>query len=325
MPNVTMRLLCPFVVAALAIVSLPAGAAPRTFVASFGNDANVCSLPLPCRGFARALTQTDPGGEILVLDTAGYGAVTVDKAVSIIAPAGVYAGISATSGDGIVVNAPGAIVVLRGLDINGTGTSAGSGILHQAAASLLIDHCTVSGFANDFIGGDGATGIRILAGPVTIANSVVKNNVRGGISARGSDQANFVRVTVVNSRMENNGFPFGSVRDAGVAAIAGALVTVRDSVVAGNFRGFMACGAGVAEPLGGVLSVDNSLADRNGVGVFIGANNVACAIRVSNSTITDNSIFGIEQQGGSLVTSLGNNFVYSNAAAEVFGLTTTPK
>jgi hypothetical protein len=100
---------------------------------------------------------------------------------------------------------------------------------------------------------------------------------------------------------------------------------VKDSVVAGNFRGFSACGEGASEPLGGVLSVDHSLADRNVVGVFVSLNNVACAVRVSNSTITDNSFLGIEQQGAAVVTSLGNNFVYSNAANETFGITITPK
>jgi hypothetical protein len=307
---------------ALATLALHAGAAQRTFVASNGSDVNICSLTLPCRGFTRALTQTDVGGEIIVLDSAGYGSVTIDKAVSIIAPAGIYAGVTATSGDGIVINAPGANVTLRGLEINGTGTSTGSGILHQAAANLLVDRCTVSGFAS--VNSGASTGIRILAGPVTIANSVVKDNVRGGISAFGTDINNFVRVTVVNSRMENNGSAFGAGRDAGLASLAGSLVTVKDSVSSGNFRGFSVCGAGGAE-LGAVLSVENSLADRNVVGLLVAANSVACAMRVSNSTITDSTLFGIEQQGGSVVTSLGNNFVYSNAAAETFGLTTTPK
>ncbi len=59
--------------------------------------------------------------------------------------------------------------------------------------------------------------------------------------------------------------------------------------------------------------------------MFVASNDVATAVRVSNSTITDNSLFGIEQQGGSVVTSLGNNFVYANAGGETFGLTTTPK
>ena len=67
-----------------------------------------CSLAAPCRGFARAASQTSPSGEgHLVLDSAGYGPVTITKSVSIIAPAGNHAGITVFSGDGITVNIPG--------------------------------------------------------------------------------------------------------------------------------------------------------------------------------------------------------------------------
>jgi hypothetical protein len=79
------------------------GAAQRTFVASYGSDANPCSLTAPCRGFAAAVAQTSTDGEVIVLDSAGYGTVTIAQSVSIIAPPGVYAGISVFSGDGITV------------------------------------------------------------------------------------------------------------------------------------------------------------------------------------------------------------------------------
>ena len=85
----------------------------RAFVASTGNDASCCSLAAPCRGFARAASQTSPSGEVIVLDSAGYGPVTITKSVSIIAPAGNHAGITVFSGDGITVNIPGGVVVLR--------------------------------------------------------------------------------------------------------------------------------------------------------------------------------------------------------------------
>lgn len=318
------RTLSTIACCALVSLSLPAfGAAQRTFVASTGSDLSPsCSLTAPCRSFGAALLQTLANGEIIVLDSAGYGPVTIDKAVSIIAPLGVYAGVTAGSGDGIVVNAPGGNVVLRGLEINGLGTSNGSGILHLAAASLLVDRCTVSGFALSSIG---AAGIRVQAGPVTIADTVVSRNVRGGIVIRGTDANNYIRATIVGSRVEANGAAYGAPNDAGIAVYGGALVTVRNSVATGNFRGFSVCGAGGAEPLGAVLSVDNSLADRNTVGLFVGSNAVACAMRSSNNTITDNTLYGIEQQGGSVVTSLQNNFVYSNPGGETFGLTTTPK
>jgi hypothetical protein len=73
----------------------------RTFVSGNGNDSNPCSIAAPCRSFAGAIAQTSPGGEIAVLDTAGYGAVTITKAVSIVNEEGVEAGITVTSGDGI--------------------------------------------------------------------------------------------------------------------------------------------------------------------------------------------------------------------------------
>jgi hypothetical protein len=76
----------------------------RTFVASTGNDANACSIAAPCGGFARAITQTSAGGEVIVLDSAGYGVVTITQSVSIIASTEVYAGISVfSSDDGVTV------------------------------------------------------------------------------------------------------------------------------------------------------------------------------------------------------------------------------
>src|SRR5215468_2475522 len=98
----------------------------RTFVSGHGNDANPCSLAAPCRSFAGAIAQTSPGGEIAVLDTAGYGAVTITKAISIVNEEGVEAGITATSGDGITINAGASdIVNLRGLTLVGAGGNNG--------------------------------------------------------------------------------------------------------------------------------------------------------------------------------------------------------
>ena len=68
---------------ATAALAFSANAAQRTFVATSGSDANTasnCSNTAPCRGFSAALTVTDSGGEIIVLSSGGYGAVTIDKA-----------------------------------------------------------------------------------------------------------------------------------------------------------------------------------------------------------------------------------------------------
>jgi hypothetical protein len=66
------------------------------------------------------MTVTAANGEIVVLDSGGYGRVTIDKSVSIVAPPGIYAGISVFAGqDGVTIFTPGITVVLRGLTING--------------------------------------------------------------------------------------------------------------------------------------------------------------------------------------------------------------
>ena len=84
-------------------VNVECAGAPTTYVATYGSDANSCSLGLPCRTFSGALAQTNAGGQIVVLDSGGYGAVKIDKSVSIVAPEGVYAGISVFSGKGVEI------------------------------------------------------------------------------------------------------------------------------------------------------------------------------------------------------------------------------
>src|SRR5262249_39544488 len=99
----------------------------RTFVSGTGSDSNPCSLAAPCRSFEGALVQTSPGGEIAVLDTAGYGAVLINKAISIVNQDGGEAGVTVTSGDGITVAAgPSDVVNLRGLTLVGGGGPMGS-------------------------------------------------------------------------------------------------------------------------------------------------------------------------------------------------------
>src|ERR1700676_4775630 len=86
---------------ALASTLLPAPAMAqntRTFVSPTGSDAAACSLAAPCRTFAVAISKTNPGGEIDVLGTAGYGAFTINKAISIVNPGGVEAGIAVSAG-----------------------------------------------------------------------------------------------------------------------------------------------------------------------------------------------------------------------------------
>jgi hypothetical protein len=76
---------CAGALLALGLSAVPAQAGPNwTWVSGHGTDSGACPLAAPCRTFAFALTQTAAGGEIYVLDPAGYGTVTITKAISIV-------------------------------------------------------------------------------------------------------------------------------------------------------------------------------------------------------------------------------------------------
>src|SRR5436190_4983864 len=57
--------------------------ATRTWVSGVGDDVNPCSRTAPCKTFAGAISKTAEGGEIDPLDPAGYGTVTISKAMTI--------------------------------------------------------------------------------------------------------------------------------------------------------------------------------------------------------------------------------------------------
>src|SRR5215471_10274526 len=126
-------------VAVLAAMAFALPAAPasaqlaRTFVsAATGNDANNCDRPTPCRTFQHAHDQTLANGEITVLDSGGYGAVTIDKALSINKDGVGEAGVLVSGGGnaaGIIIQAGASDnVSLRGITVKGIDFGSGTGI-----------------------------------------------------------------------------------------------------------------------------------------------------------------------------------------------------
>ena len=168
------RLLSSACLAMLLVSGLAGATAQRTFVSASGVDNPACSIGTPCRTLGAAITATSSGGEVLVVDSAGYGPVTITKSVSIIVPAGVYGGITVTSGNGVTINAPGATVVLRGLSINGQGGA--NGILVQAAARVRIENCVVSNMAAQGIYDQAANG------EVIVLDTISRDNGDGGFA-----------------------------------------------------------------------------------------------------------------------------------------------
>jgi hypothetical protein len=186
----------------------------RTFVASMGDDAALCSIAAPCRSFAAAILRTTPGGEIIVQDSAGYGPVVVTRPVSIIAPPGVYAGISVFSGSGIVVNPGSGRVTLRGLTINGLGGNVG--IHYQTGDALYVDRTVVTGFGN--------TGLQATlgsGGALFVSDSTFRDNLYGALLAPSSAG---LQVRIARSRFERNATGIGFTGSGTTAVIQDSLV-----------------------------------------------------------------------------------------------------
>jgi hypothetical protein len=196
-------------------------AAQRTFVATTGNDTNTahnCSLAYPCRGFAAALAVTSSNGEIIVLDSGGYGPVTIDRSVSIFAPAGVYAGVSVFSGTGITVDGAGIHVALQGLAINGQGGTTGIAVLHAARVSIervSIRNMTSNGLlitaTGDFalrdvdVRSNGNVGVYIVPQTLPIAHVTIERLRSEHNSSSGMYIDNTVQLAVRDSLFGRNG------------------------------------------------------------------------------------------------------------------------
>ncbi|MBI3150338.1 MAG: right-handed parallel beta-helix repeat-containing protein [Betaproteobacteria bacterium] len=284
-----------FAVAALLLsfsAAFSAYAAQRTFVATSGNDANTasnCSNTAPCRGFTAALTVTDTGGEIIVLTSGGYGPVTINKSVSIIAPEGIYAGISVFSGDGITIATPGVAVVLRGLSINRLGGS-GYGIVMTAGDSLIVQNCTISNFTLDGLYISTSARVRLL-------ETLMRGNSRGAYMSGGAT------VLVSGSRFLD-GTAQGLYASASGAGVVTKVEVSRSEASSNGLDGFYA----YASATGRIeLNVKDSIAARNSHGVYAIASTGTALARVSNSLISGNTDFGLRASGsGAKLLASGN-------------------
>lgn len=141
------------VLLALGITALPvrADAPSKVFVASTGSDANDGSRASPKRSFQAAHDAVAAKGEIVALDTAGYGAVTITKSVAVVVPPGV-AGFVTVNGasNAISIQAGGTDVIsIRGLILEGgAANSGGAGILANSFGTLDVQDTTIRNFYN---------------------------------------------------------------------------------------------------------------------------------------------------------------------------------
>ena len=286
-------------------------AGQRTFVASDGNDLNPCTLLLPCRTFAPAIAATSAAGEVIVLDSAGYGSFTITQSISIIAPPGVYAGFSPTAGqDGVIITAGvNDRVVLRGLTINGQGGT--KGIVVNSGGQVHIEQCTVSNMVGDGIWINGG-------GQIHIRSSIVRRSGAAGLWSGGGTQkvevldsqftANLDGIQVERGTLDarriaaDNNLGTG-VRLLFLPASTTAVVTLTDSIMSGNG----AHGVWVqADNSGSVarLAMVRSTSARNTLDGITALGAATVKVSVSDSALVENARDGMRVSGGAGVSAV---------------------
>ena len=278
--------------------ALAVGSQIRTFVASTGSDANPCSRVAPCRTFGAALAQTAGGGEIVALDSGGYGAVTISQAVTIVAAPGIQASISPSSGAAITVDAgPGDVVVLRNLYLNAQGAT--YGVLYLAAAALHVENLVINGFTSY-----GIFMNLTSASELYVADTIVRNTGNGGISL--SSGSGIADVSIIRARIENNYL--------GINVASNVRASVKDTVASGNLYGFAATsGSSPVE-----LNLEGCVASGNTVyGIYAYSSSSTATIRVSNCSVTGNG-YGILPDTNGSILSRGNNTVEGNTTNGTF-------
>jgi hypothetical protein len=246
MRRILLRLCALFLFCIAAAITAEAQAM-RTWVSGVGDDVNPCSRTAPCKTFAGAITKTAINGEINCLDSAGFGAVTITKSVTIDC-ADVTGGVLASLVNGFVINisAPAGSpdtrrsVTLRGLDINGAGNGL-NGVRVVAAAHVYIEKVVIDGFAQNGITVDAASTVNLV-----VRDSSIRNNMNAGLITTMSGPAN---ITVLDSLFAANA--------TGIHAGAGATVRISGNSIVHNGTGVMAAGGGK------ILSARNNVIDGN--------------------------------------------------------------
>lgn len=291
----------------------PAQARQRSFVASYGDDTNICDTFFPCRTFAKAVTVTDPNGEVVALDSAEYGAVTLTQSISLTVAPGFYAGISVfpsgTSAKtaGVTIATAGVNIVLRGLTI--IDQSGDYGILITAdatGAKLSIENCVISNFFIDIQ--DRQYGILVeTAAAVRMVNTIVRDNDIGiGLSAGAT-------ANISGSKfLSNSGASiFAHNATANTTTSAAVSDTVVMGVVTPNNLGIFAR-ADVALATA-KIEIIRTVISNTETGVQSQSQVGTASVSIRKSMVTGSSQCGLAQVfGGATLVSYGNNTLSDN-------------
>lgn len=307
------------VAATFAFAGSAAAQATRTWVSGVGDDVNPCSRTAPCKTFAGAISKTAAGGEINCLDPAGYGTLTITKSITVDCTGTFGSTLNSGGINGFVINdsatgTPGTVrVILRGLSINGAGTTPGlNGIRFVSGASLVVEDVFIQNDASP--NGYGVSFQPTAAAKMTLNNVVITGtgNVAGSsgggvlVNPTGAGSA---QVVLNNVQIVQNGGVGVLNTTAGNTSGPTNFVQINNSTISGNQFGVGS--VSVPGTKNAVTTIRGSNITNNGSGYGVLSNGAGAQSRVSNTLIQNNNE-GIKSSNGGFLISYGDNILFGN-------------
>jgi hypothetical protein len=287
----------------LAFASLAQAQATRTWVSGVGDDLNPCSRTAPCKTFAGAISKTALNGEINCLDPGAFGAVTITKSITIDCHE-IFAGILHSATTGVTINFDSFVTVgetrktvrLRNLNFSGFDTGLRAIRVLGAASSgseVFVEDCRLDG--NFGSPSRGIEDFRSGGGTLVVDNTIIRNMGAAAVSVDptggGGVSSAQINVRISNSFVGNSvfGLNFGS--------------NVKATIFRTKVTGITNAGVFAIQNSGGTteIAVDHCVINSNGTGV--NASTANTIIRVSNSTLMNNT---------TLFTAVGQVLSYGN-------------
>ena len=273
------------------LIAAPAQAqVAQTFVSAAGSDSNNCAdVTTPCLHFQNAVNATVPGGEVVALNPADYGPITINQPITINGQGWAYVA-PAAGGTAISINAnSGDTVTLRGLvldGINATNTNGTNGVVFNSGRRLTVTDCIMQNFSD---AGTGPLGRGILMQPTSgtlsfdISNTTFSNNSFAIEWEPPSGSPNAIGVIDHVTAVNGGAIGFETDNAAGGSVFA----VISNSVTSSTGIGIYADNQ--FSPSTITVSIDNLVATNNFEGVAVwGTSN----LQLGHSLITGNT-YGI--------------------------------
>jgi hypothetical protein len=199
----------------------------------------------------------------------------------------------------LLVNAPGAQVIIRNLSITlAAGSGSTTGIRWAVGRSLYVENVSINGFA---------TGVEVLSSPddakllrqLFVTNSSIRNCTSVG-SLMGLGEKVLSNATITGTVIENGG---GEATGIGIEMVGGRANVTHTVISTMNQYGIYAYAAEV--------NLENSSVVFGNVGLFVNGNGT---IRMASSDVHDNQVALMPQQGQ--ILSFGTNRIAGNGGGE---------